>query len=383
MPEFLSAVAAVMPADFALQLDCQLLELTGVFFYTIRMENSQNTEFISKNTDNLDDEISLLDLIAVLLHYKFMIIAVTGFAMFAAVVFSIISLKLPPEKSPLPNSYTPKAHMLIKEESGSGGISGSMSSLASLAGVSLGGGGSSRSALAVYLSTSNEYLDAVNKKFNLTERYKIEKAPLANTRKAMKKTLVSDFDEESSVFTIGFTDIDPVFARDVVNFAVDWMQNRFDELGLDTNRIEKKNLEANIEATYKEILKLEKEAQNLGASVNKGVSVWGAPNVSIETSRIQMELSAQQKVYEQLKTQYELLKVKMQSEQPVFQILERPEIPDLKSKPSRGKLCIIITFAAFFMSVFAAFALNAWQNIKNDPEARKKLNLKTKEEKRV
>ncbi|MDD5790883.1 MAG: lipopolysaccharide biosynthesis protein [Spirochaetia bacterium] len=347
------------------------------------MENSQNTEFISKNTDNPDDEISLLDLIAVLLHYKFMIIAVTGFAMFAAVVFSIISLKLPPEKSPLPNSYTPKAHMLIKEESGAGGISGSMSSLASLAGVSLGGGGSSRSALAVYLSTSNEYLDAVNKKFNLTERYKIEKAPLANTRKAMKKTLVSDFDEESSVFTIGFTDIDPVFARDVVNFAVDWMQNRFDELGLDTNRIEKKNLEANIEATYKEILKLEKEAQNLGASVNKGVSVWGAPNVSIETSRIQMELSAQQKVYEQLKTQYELLKVKMQSEQPVFQILERPEIPDLKSKPSRGKLCIIITFAAFFMSVFAAFALNAWQNIKNDPEARKKLNLKTKEEKRV
>ena len=77
---------------------------------------------------------------------------------------------------------------------------------------------------------------------------------------------------------------------------------------------------------------------------------------------------------------YELLKVKMQSEQPVFQILERPEIPDMKSKPSRGKLCIIITFAAFFISVFMAFALNAWQNIKNDPEAQKKLNLKTKKE---
>ena len=270
--------------------------------------------------------------------------------------------------------------MLIKEDSGSSGLSGSLSSLASLAGVSVGTGGSSRSSLANYLSTSNEYLDAVNKKFNLTERYKIEKFPVTSTRKALKKTLVSTYDDETSVFTISFTDTDPVFARDVVNFAVDWMQNRFDELGLDSNRIEKKNLEANIDATYKEILKLEKEAQNLGASVNKGVSIWGGPNVSIETSRIQMELSAQQKVYEQLKTQYELLKVKMQSEQPVFQILERPEIPDMKSKPSRGKLCIIITFAAFFISVFMAFALNAWQNIKNDPEAQKKLNLKTKKE---
>ena len=342
------------------------------------MENSQNIESASQNPEQNDDEISLLDLIAVLLHYKFMIIAVTGLAIIGAVVFSIISLKLPPEKSPLPNQFTPQAHMLIKEDSGSSGLSGSLSSLAGLAGVS--GGGSSRSSLANYLSTSNEYLDAVNKKFNLTERYKIEKFPVTSTRKALKKTLVSTYDDESSVFTISFTDTDPVFARDVVNFAVDWMQNRFDELGLDSNRIEKKNLEANIDATYKEILKLEKEAQNLGASVNKGVSIWGGPNVSIETARIQMELSAQQKVYEQLKTQYELLKVKMQSEQPVFQILERPEIPDMKSKPSRGKLCIIITFAAFFISVFMAFALNAWQNIKNDPEAQKKLNLKTKKE---
>lgn len=329
-----------------------------------------------------DDEISLLDLFAVLLHYKWMIIIITALAMIGAVVFSIISLKLPSEKSPLPNKFMPQAHMLIKEDSASGGLSSSLSSLAGLAGVNVGSGGSSHSALATYLSTSNEYLDAVANKFNLTERYKIEKYPIASTRKALKQTLTSSYDEDSGVFTISFKDIDPVFAKDVVNFAVDWMQNRFDELGLDTNRIEKKNLETNIDTTYKEILNLEKQAQNLGATLNNGVSIWGGPNVSIETARIQMELNAQQKVYEQLKTQYELLKVKMQSEQPVFQILERPEVPDMKSEPSRGKLCVIITFAAGFMSVFLAFALNAWHNIKNDPEARQKLNLKSKKNKK-
>ncbi len=339
------------------------------------MNNLEN----ENNVNVQDDEISLLDLIAVLLRYKWLIIVATVLCMVGAVVFSIISLKLPPEKSPLPNQFSPTSHMLIKEDASSGGISSSLSSLASLAGVSVGGGkGSSHSALAVYLSTSNEYLDAVAQKFNLAERYKVKKSPITSTRKQLMKTLVSDYDEDSGVFSITFTDIDPEFACNVVNYAVDWMQNRFDELGLDSNRIEKKNLEVNVDATYKEILKLEREAQNLGASVNKGVSVWGGPNVSLETSRIEMELKAQQNVYEQLKTQYELLKVKMQSEQPVFQVLERPEIPDMKSKPSRGKLCIIATFAGFFLSVFAAFALNAWDNIRNDPEAQKKLNLKPK-----
>ena len=56
------------------------------------MENSQNIESASQNTEQNDDEISLLDLIAVLLHYKFMIIAVTGLAIIGAVVFSTISL---------------------------------------------------------------------------------------------------------------------------------------------------------------------------------------------------------------------------------------------------------------------------------------------------
>lgn len=350
------------------------------------MKNLQDNESTSSSSfqdnQNKDEEISILDLVAVILHYKWMIITVTGIAMIAAVIFSIVSIMLPPEKSPLPNQFTPKAHMLIKEDSSSSSLPSGLSSLAGLAGVSLGGSGSSsHSSLATYLSTSNEYFDAVANKFNLTERYKIEKFPVTSTRKALSKTLLSDYDEDSGVFTISFTDIDPAFAKDVVNFAVDWMQNRFDELGLDSNSIEKKNLEANVKATYAEILKLEKEAQRLGAAVNNGVSMWGGPNVSIETARIQMELNAQQKVYEQLKTQYELLKVKMQSEQPVFQILERPEIPDMKSKPSRGKLCIITTFAAIFMSIFAAFALNAWHNIKNDPEAQKKLNLKPKKEK--
>lgn len=327
-----------------------------------------------------EDEISLIDLFAVLLHYKWMIIIVTGLAMIFAVVFSIISLVLPSEKSPLPNKFTPKAEMLIKENSSGGGLSSALASsglgsLAGLAGVNVGGGATNAS-LATFLASSNMLLDAVTDKFGIIEKYKIEEHVRANSRKILKKILTASYDEESGIFTVSYTDIDPAFAQSVVNFVVDWMGDKFDELGLDNNKIQKENLERNIQSSYNEILRIEGEVKKLGASVGYGGNAWNIPSITTGSAKLQLELDAQRQVYTQLKTQYELLKVQMMSDTPIFQILERPEIPDMKSGPSRGKLCIIITFAAFFMSVFAAFALNAWKNIKNDPEAAEKLKLK-------
>jgi uncharacterized protein involved in exopolysaccharide biosynthesis len=96
-------------------------------------------------------------------------------------------------------------------------------------------------------------------------------------------------------------------------------------------------------------------------------------SITQEQARINMELQAQQQIYSQLKVQYELLKVSMASETPVFQVLELAEIPDKKSGPSRGMICIIVTAAAGFFSVFLAFIINAIENVKKDPEAMAKL----------
>ncbi len=323
-----------------------------------------------------DDEISLIDLFAVLLKYKKLIIIVPLLAAITIVVLSIISMKLPPEKSFLPNVYTPQAHMLINEEKSGGGISPTLASLAGLAGISGASGGSSMSALAQYLAKSNPLLDAIVDNFGILEKPEFEKSrfPKSDSRTYISDKLSISLDDDSGVFTISFTDIDPVFAQQVVNFALDWLQRRFDELGVDKNKITKENLEKNIALSFEEIQNLQKQANKIANSVNYGNGAWSLPSISVNSSKVQMELDAQREVYKQLKTEYELLKVKMQSESPVFQILERPEAPDKKSGPSRGKLCIIVTFAAFFLSVFLAFSLNAIKNIKNDPEAMKKLH---------
>lgn len=329
---------------------------------------------MSKENEN-EDEISLIDLFAVLLRRKWLIILMTiGGAVFS-LIFSIISLLLPPDKSYLPNKYTPKAQMLINNgDSSSSSSLGSLSSLASMAGVNIGSsGGISYSELAKYLVDSNTVQDSIIEKFNFIEEWEIKKSPKTSSRKKLKEKLKSDFDEDSGVFTVSFTDIDPKLGQEVVNYVVELLEKRFKELGVDKNELQKTNLEENINNTYNQIVTLQKQIQDIEKSVNNVYSPYNVPSIVMDTTLIKMELTVQEEVYKQLKAQYESLKVTMASEQPIFQILEYAEIPDQKSAPSRGKLCIIITFAAFFISVFIAFLLNAISNIKNDPEAMAKL----------
>ena len=333
---------------------------------------------IKEKIETQDEEISLIDLFAVLWHYKWLIIGITLFAIVLVLTISIVSILQPPEKSILPNQYSPRALMLINDSSSSSSSLSSMissSGLGSLAGMAGISTGSSNSGLALYFAGTNSFLDPIIEKFNLVERYEIEKSPKANSRKALKEVLVASFDEDSGVFSISFTDKDPVFAAEVVNYAVSLMENMFLNLGIDKNVLEKKNLEENIQNSYNEIVRLQKAIQVLESSVSYG----GASSVSsvvLEANLLKAELEAQTTVYSQLKTQLELLKIQMASDKPVFQIIESAEVPDLKSKPSRGMLCIIGTFAGFFISVFLAFLINAIKNIKNDPVAMEKLRKK-------
>ena len=140
--------------------------------------------------------------------------------------------------------------------------------------------------------------------------------------------------------------------------------------------ITKENLEENIQKSYQEILKLQKDIQKIEQSVSNVYSASGTQSIMMDATLTKMELQVQEQIYAQLKAQYESLKITMASEQPVFQILNYAEVPEQKSGPSRGKIMIIASFAAFFIAIFIAFLLNAIKNIKNDPEAMKKLKTK-------
>lgn len=350
------------------------------------------TEQIEEKTSkNEDEEISLLDLFAVLLKYKWFIVIVSGIAAIGVFLYCLISLKLPPEDTYMPNLYKPQAEMLINNSSSSNSLSSALNSsglggLAGMLGVSGGSSGPSNSSLAAYMITSPTIQDAIIDKFLREDiekehaeaveklkqkgKYKPEEDkwifPLTDTRKELTEKIETSFDSSTGVFKIAVEDKDPQLACDMINFTVDLLEKRFAEIGVDKNQLTIKNLEEKIEVTYKNILDLQKQSQNLDYTPS---SLTGN-NVTM----IQLELQVQEQLYASLKTQLETLKVTMASEQPVFQILEYAKIPDKKSGPSRGKLCIIVTFAAFFASIFLAFLLNAIENIKQDPVAMAKLH---------
>ncbi|OHD23456.1 MAG: hypothetical protein A2Y38_10195 [Spirochaetes bacterium GWB1_59_5] len=179
-----------------------------------------------------DDEINLLDLAATLLSYKKLILRLTVGAAVAAVLFSIGSLLLPREISYLPNLYTPRASMLVAQQSG--GLSSMLSSsglggLASLAGISA--GGSSNGELAVAIARSNTTVDELNDEFDFTARYKIKKSYKAETRKAFLEKFSASLDEKTGILSLSFEDIDPEFAMRVVNRTVEILDRRFMALG--------------------------------------------------------------------------------------------------------------------------------------------------------
>lgn len=91
------------------------------------------------------------------------------------------------------------------------------------------------------------------------------------------------------------------------------------------------------------------------------------PELSLKLEYLKRELDIQASVYKSLISQIETLKLTADGTGPTFQVLEMARVPEMKSGPSRGKLCIIVTIIGFFFSIFFVFLKEAWINIKNDP----------------
>ncbi len=391
-----------------------------------------------KNKDS--DEISLLDLVAVLWKRKWLIIAITGLVAFGSLAYALGSLLLPPDKSYLPNVYTPKATMLITS-----GTSSSLSSLlsssglsgvASMAGVSAGGNPNQQ--LAKVLATSNTTLDRLNDKFNFSEHYMMKDPKVGEIRKAISNSLQATIDEKSNIFTISFTDKDPAFAKQVVDETVNILSGRFAELSGSRAIQQKVLLEkrlADVEAAindleaqvkefqkkygvvqvealateqitilarlrselilkemeienYKKVARINdpmltqlnnerdallakiKEIETGSGSGSKVMpSQQQLPTIAFEYAKLERDLAVQTELFKILTQQYEVAKLNAEGQEPIFQIIEMAEVPDLKSGPSRSMICIVATLAAFFVSILLVFVFESISKIRRDPEA--------------
>lgn len=314
--------------------------------------------------NNDSEEISLMDLAAVLWQRKGLIISLTGGITIFVFILVLVGKMLPSEKSFLPDVYTSTAFMLIQNKQKNNSLSsvlqqGGLDGLSKLNAA----GGNTSAQLALYIAESNSFLDAISDEFNIVEKYKIKKFPKTSSRRIIKKILKAKMDDKSGIFSIDVTHIEPEFAQQVALFAVHYYETRFAELGLDSKVKEKENLEKGLAHSFDEIKRLEREASNLENKIARSGIMQGA---ALAMEQIKREITIQEKIYSQLKAQYELVKVEMTGETPVFQVLDNPEVPEKKSGPSRAKICIIAFAAGLFFSIFIAFLLNALQEMRTE-----------------
>ena len=311
-----------------------------------------------------DDEIGLFDLFVVLWRRKIVIIVITLLAMLGVVIFSIISIKLPPETSPLPNYYTSNAHVLITESRSPAGNRQTL----------LGYGEETYSGLAIFLLRTNSLLDSVIDAFDLAEQYNTNTPPRVLRRGMLRGGLSARFNRNNRVLSITFTHTDPVLARDVVNLTVIELERHFVGLGIDRDRAELERLDLNLTEVFQNLLFLEEERRRLEQSIAFiPLAGGGLPAIMADINRTVMASEAMRQVYTQLRFQQEVLRVNIAVEVPMFQILELAEVPSGRSGPSRAVLCIIVTLVAGFFSVILAFVIEAISNIRKNPEAMAKL----------
>ncbi len=81
------------------------------------------------------------------------------------------------------------------------------------------------------------------------------------------------------------------------------------------------------------------------------------PDLALRFAQLNLNLEIKQKVFEYLYPQYELAKLEEVRDLPSFDILDRPSLAGLRSKPKRAVLVSVVTFAAFLLACLAAVIL--------------------------
>lgn len=278
-----------------------------------------------------DDEIDLKELFLALWRGKWIIILVTFAFAVGGVLYALSQ----------PNTYKAEAILASANDSKSGGLAGMASQfggLASLAGISLGGGGADGKVIALATLQSRQFLNAFINKYDIlvplmaTEKwdrsqnklilnpslYDAEKGEWAtneagrsvkpsdwNAYGAFKGILSVSFSKDTGLITLSITHQSPLLAKQWVDWLVIDLNAWMKEKSLDETRRNIQYLELQIEKT----------------------------NIT------DMQSVFYQLIEEQTKN---LMLAEVQDEF-TFKIIDPAVVPETKAGPQRALICIIAT----------------------------------------
>jgi tyrosine-protein kinase Etk/Wzc len=179
-----------------------------------------------------EDEKSFLEILLqyyrILVRHKWIIIGTTLAATTAAVAFAILSIKLPPEKSPMPNTYTAAAILFVSPNEQSD-ISDSILSALGMTQPSSQSAAFNNGDRILEILRSRTILDRLTEEFKINQRYRIPYTEKTKSREALLRNFNFIYARNTGSLRLAFTDSDPVFARDIVNRTVELLREWFSQ----------------------------------------------------------------------------------------------------------------------------------------------------------
>lgn len=168
----------------------------------------------------------LLYYFGIIWRYKWMIMGISCLVAVGSFAFALVSLRLPPEESPLPNFYTANA-VLLQQRGTSQNVSDTI--MASL-GIEDARRGLDYGQIAIQVLNSRDFIDRIVRQNGVIERYGIEEKARTNSRNLVLASASFNFNSRTGMLTIAYQDISPRFAAQMVDSIVhellEWFASR-------------------------------------------------------------------------------------------------------------------------------------------------------------
>lgn len=303
------------------------------------MNNNQQVE--NKNYIE-EDEIDLKELFNTILKYKYKI-AAFSFVVVLATLCYVLSL---------PNSY--KSEVILAPQSDGKSSAGGLASLASLAGVSL-GGSDSKDPFTMMQTTLKDYEfnKYIIKKYNLIEKFENpqnlvfalgfdgfyskpekeevnEEEKIYNINKDLSKILSISSDKTSSLITLSAEHIDRFFAKELVDIYLEELINKI---------------------KLQDMKEIDKQIEYYNKELNNTYDVSLKEQLSKSLSALM-----QKRVFSLANDYYFVSKI---TDSRVAYIKE-------KTKPKRALILIVSMVTSLILGIFMAFFLEFIKSNKND-----------------
>lgn len=319
-----------------------------------------------------EDEISLLELVNVLLRRWRVVL---GLPVAAAFLTAAVSLVLPPTYTAA-TAFVPEARSQGRLPSGLAGLAGQL-------GVSVGAEASQSPRFYAEVVRSREIVDRVllsrfvdpRSRHNppdsatLLRILRVDGDDLAqslhNGRNKMESLVSVRVDNQTSIVTLHFDSRHPALAADVANRFVLYL-NEFNAKTRQSQARERRRfVEQQVAEAERDLRQAEEELKEF---YERNRSWQQSPQLVFEEGRLRRQVEIRQEVYLTLKREYETARIEEVNDTPVITVIDPAVPPQQRSKPKRKLLVVLAFVLSGMVGVFWAFGAGYVERVRRDDD---------------